>query len=92
MATGIEKSQARDALPGRGADSMEGPRNFAPGLSDEEAGERKDARQHSLIHRILSYGRVEERGVVPVPLKDRTATKYWKVFSIWFSMNVNILA
>ena len=63
-----------------------------PTLLDGEAGEPKDLRRYELVHRLLSYGRVEERGVVPVPVKDRTVTRYWKVFSIWFSMNVNILA
>ena len=92
MATDIEKSQAHDALPATGTESIDARQNPAPGLSDEEAGERKVTRQHAIIHRLLSYGRVEERGVVPVPEKDRTATKHWKVFSIWFSMNVNILA
>lgn len=44
------------------------------------------------LHRILSYGRVEERGAVPVPFEERVSTRYFNVFTIWFSMNVNILA
>ncbi|KAI0863489.1 permease for cytosine/purines, uracil, thiamine, allantoin-domain-containing protein [Xylaria cubensis] len=40
----------------------------------------------------LSAGSVELRGVLPVPLEERTLTQYSTYFSIWFCMNVNVLA
>ncbi|KAI0551443.1 permease for cytosine/purines, uracil, thiamine, allantoin-domain-containing protein [Xylaria curta] len=40
----------------------------------------------------LSAGSVELRGVLPVPLEERTSTRYSTYFSIWFCMNVNVLA
>ncbi|KAI0487582.1 permease for cytosine/purines, uracil, thiamine, allantoin-domain-containing protein [Xylaria cf. heliscus] len=44
------------------------------------------------IVRYLSSGSVELRGVLPVPLEERTSTRYSTYFSIWFCMNVNVLA
>ncbi|KZT10370.1 NCS cytosine-purine permease [Laetiporus sulphureus 93-53] len=41
--------------------------------------------------KLLSWG-VEERGILPVPLEDRTDTQYSKVFFIWLSANFNILS
>ncbi|KAI0458130.1 permease for cytosine/purines, uracil, thiamine, allantoin-domain-containing protein [Xylaria acuta] len=44
------------------------------------------------ILRYLSAGSVELRGVLPVPLEERTSTRYSTYFSIWFCMSVNVLA
>jgi hypothetical protein len=46
---------------------------------------------HGHIRKLLALGRVEERGIQPVPLAERTSTKYFNVFTIWCSMNANIL-
>lgn len=40
---------------------------------------------------LISAGPVEERGVMPVALEDRTATNYFSYFWIWASMNINLL-
>ncbi|KAI0203229.1 permease for cytosine/purines, uracil, thiamine, allantoin-domain-containing protein [Astrocystis sublimbata] len=42
--------------------------------------------------RYLSSGSVELQGVKPIPIEERTSTRYSNYFSIWFCMNVNILA
>ncbi|TGJ80566.1 hypothetical protein E0Z10_g8202 [Xylaria hypoxylon] len=42
--------------------------------------------------KYLLAGRVELRGVLPVPLEERTSTRYSSYFSIWVCMNTNILA
>lgn len=39
----------------------------------------------------LAASSVEARGVMPVPLEERTSTRYSSYFSIWFCMNVNLL-
>lgn len=39
----------------------------------------------------ISAGPIEERGVMPVALEDRTATNYSSYFSIWACMNINLL-
>jgi hypothetical protein len=43
------------------------------------------------IERILRKGRVEAKGIHPVPADDRTSTRYWNIFTVWCSMNTNIL-
>ncbi|KAI1352697.1 permease for cytosine/purines, uracil, thiamine, allantoin-domain-containing protein [Xylaria sp. FL0043] len=71
------------------------------GLSDPEKGaergiiEDASIRSRGLKSTILKYllaGRVELRGVLPVPLEERTSTQYSSYFSIWACMNLNILA
>ena len=43
------------------------------------------------LHRLLRRGRVEEEGIVPVPVEKRTETRYFSVLTLWASMNANIL-
>ena len=43
------------------------------------------------IERVLQMGRVEAKGIQPVPLEDRKNTRYWNIFTVWCSMNTNIL-
>ncbi|KAI1385149.1 permease for cytosine/purines, uracil, thiamine, allantoin-domain-containing protein [Hypoxylon trugodes] len=44
-----------------------------------------------ILSDFISAGPVEERGVMPVALEDRTATNYSSYFSIWACMNINLL-
>ncbi|KII95691.1 hypothetical protein PLICRDRAFT_96749 [Plicaturopsis crispa FD-325 SS-3] len=44
----------------------------------------------SLWARLASWG-VETRGITPIPVAERTGTAYVNVFSIWFSMSLNLL-
>ncbi|KAI0836240.1 permease for cytosine/purines, uracil, thiamine, allantoin-domain-containing protein [Hypoxylon sp. FL0890] len=44
-----------------------------------------------ILETLISAGPVEERGVMPVALEDRTATNYFSYFWIWASMNINLL-
>ncbi|KAJ3782639.1 permease for cytosine/purines, uracil, thiamine, allantoin-domain-containing protein [Lentinula aff. detonsa] len=46
---------------------------------------------NSLTKRLLSWG-VESRGISPVPPSQRTDTSYYKLFFLWFTMNLNILS
>lgn len=43
------------------------------------------------FNRALSASPVEIRGVLPVPLEERTSTQYSSYFSIWACMNINLL-
>ncbi|KAK5993075.1 Purine-cytosine permease fcyB [Cladobotryum mycophilum] len=45
----------------------------------------------SIFHKVLRAGRVEERGIHPVPLEERTSTRFFNIFTVWFSINFNIL-
>ncbi|KXH66071.1 NCS1 nucleoside transporter [Colletotrichum salicis] len=46
---------------------------------------------NGLLHKLLRLGRVEEHGIEPLPLGERTSTRYFNAFTIWCSMNANIL-
>ncbi|KAJ3716642.1 permease for cytosine/purines, uracil, thiamine, allantoin-domain-containing protein [Lentinula raphanica] len=46
---------------------------------------------NSLTKRLLSWG-VESRGISPVPPSQRTDTSYYKLFFLWFTINLNILS
>ncbi|KEY74675.1 hypothetical protein S7711_05428 [Stachybotrys chartarum IBT 7711] len=41
--------------------------------------------------KALRLGRVEQRGIEPLPLSARTSTRYLNIFTVWCSMNTNIL-
>lgn len=48
-------------------------------------------RLRGFLHEILRFGRVEARGITPVPVKERTVEKTVNIFTLWWSMNTNIL-
>ncbi|KOS22171.1 hypothetical protein ESCO_002269 [Escovopsis weberi] len=47
--------------------------------------------ESSILHKVLRAGRVEEKGIHPVPAEDRTSTRFYNIFTVWFSINFNIL-
>lgn len=57
-----------------------------------EVGRPSDSSSSDLFYQFLAKGRVEGRGIVPVPVEERTSTRYFNVFTIWLSVNTNILA
>lgn len=45
----------------------------------------------SAFQKFLRYGRVEARGIEPIPIEERTSTRYYNIATIWTSINSNIL-
>lgn len=45
----------------------------------------------SILHKALRMGRVEEKGIHPIPVEERTLTRFYNIFTIWASFNSNIL-
>jgi hypothetical protein len=45
----------------------------------------------ALFHKALRMGRVEEKGIQPIPVEERTVTRFYNIFTIWASINSNIL-
>jgi len=45
----------------------------------------------NVFDKIVVFGRVELRGVTPIPVKERTQTETINIFTLWWSMNANIL-
>ena len=60
----------------------------APG---DDASSTSSTSSPSLIHKVLRMGRVEENGIRPLPLDQRTNTRFFNIFTVWFSINSNIL-
>ncbi|ROT37773.1 purine-cytosine permease FCY21 [Sodiomyces alkalinus F11] len=58
---------------------------------DPSTSPRSPSTFSSLLRKALALGRVEERGVEPLSLDHRTSTRYINCFTIWCSMNANIL-
>ncbi|KAH7408116.1 NCS1 nucleoside transporter [Phaeosphaeria sp. MPI-PUGE-AT-0046c] len=55
----------------------------------------RDEKPATFVHRlrkVLTAGHVEERGIEPLSLEERTSTQYYQAFTVWFSINTNILA
>jgi hypothetical protein len=60
-------------------------------VRDAETGSSQPARLKDRILGALVVGNVEIRGVMPVPVEERTQTNYFNYFTIWACMNVNLL-
>ncbi|GAB1314218.1 Purine-cytosine permease [Madurella fahalii] len=48
-------------------------------------------RIRDVLRKAAAFGRVELRGVTPIPVKERTVERTINVFTLWWSMNANIL-
>lgn len=53
--------------------------------------ETNSIKASSVFRKALRMGRVEEKGIQPIPLEERTVTKFYNIFTIWASINSNIL-
>lgn len=45
-----------------------------------------------LLQKLLRGSRIEENGIRPLPLEERKEQRFFSIFTIWFSINSNILA
>lgn len=43
------------------------------------------------LHKLAAFGRVEVRGIAPIPVAERTVTRTINVFTLWWCMNANML-
>lgn len=72
---------------GPGSDPERGPDHDAvPDVHAGRWGGFKD-----VLRKAITFGRVEVRGITPIPVKERTVEKTINVFTLWWSMNTNIL-
>jgi hypothetical protein len=44
-----------------------------------------------LLSKLQERGDVELRGCTPIPYNERTETRYFNIFTLWFSMSCNPL-
>ena len=90
MSSGIHASDA----PARSIPTNNDVEKQNPSSSPELAPEGRTSESSAtrLLHEVLAKVKVEGHGIVPLPVEDRVSTRYFNVFTIWFSMNTNILA
>jgi hypothetical protein len=43
------------------------------------------------LDKLVKFGRVEIRGIAPIPVEERTVTRTINIFTLWWCMNANIL-
>lgn len=65
--------------------------NEKGGFKDSAPPERRTPPLLQKVEKVLLMGRIEAKGIQPVPIEERTNTRYWNIFTIWCSMNTNIL-
>ncbi|PPQ88566.1 hypothetical protein CVT25_009946 [Psilocybe cyanescens] len=88
---------AKEPTPSSKQDSESGPDSrFLKGDSViDESANIDDSKQSGLFYRLsvllLKWG-VETEGVTPIPEEQRTDTRTYQMFWLWFSVNFNILA
>jgi hypothetical protein len=58
---------------------------------DHDHSDVESLKAAALFHKALRMGRVEEKGIQPIPVEERTVTRFYNIFTIWASINSNIL-
>jgi hypothetical protein len=54
-----------------------------------------DTHRHGIARvwsKISSLLGVEEQGNDPIPIEQKNDRRYWKLFTLWFSMNFNLIS
>lgn len=51
----------------------------------------RTGRYAQMVRKALTSGQIEERGIEPIPLEERNLTSYFHCFTVWCSINCNIL-
>ncbi len=73
---------------------MENPAEIeAKGEASSAGGANVDklARLKKFLQKAATFGRVEIRGISPIPIEERTVKRTINVFTLWWCMNANIL-
>ncbi|PHH59547.1 hypothetical protein CDD81_2878 [Ophiocordyceps australis] len=73
-----------------GMEKPAGPQMQAITPSQSSGGESGDSCR-GLLGRFLRAGKIEEQGIRPLSVGERTNTRFFNIFTVWFSINSNIL-
>ncbi|KAK7423814.1 hypothetical protein QQZ08_008857 [Neonectria magnoliae] len=74
------------------ADAEKGvPAQRTPDVDRDDQSDTFSIKASSIFHKALRMGRVEEKGIQPIPVEERQMTRFYNIFTIWFSINSNIL-
>lgn len=61
-----------------------------PPVEVSEAESQVLSRSSIWLYRLRRWG-LETQGMQPVPIEERTDTRFINIFFMWFTMNVNVL-
>ena len=75
--------------PGEAVDVADEEHKIGPATGSE--GESSSSKPLRLVKRALRVGRVEENGIRPLTHEERKETRFYKIFTLWLSINSNIL-
>ncbi|KAI5362849.1 Putative purine-cytosine permease [Septoria linicola] len=59
--------------------------------ADSDVSRRKNSHEPRFWRNLMSWDAIEETGVQPVPVCDRTETRVIGVFTLWFTLSTNLL-
>ncbi|KAH6677794.1 purine-cytosine permease FCY21 [Plectosphaerella plurivora] len=85
-----------EAKPGHAVEVLPRESDGEPKTSNSQTDDTSEStswrtRYGRILRRALTAGQVEERGIEPLAPEERTVTRYFNCFTIWCSMNANIL-
>lgn len=60
-------------------------------FKDEDLPRSRVSRVFERLDDLLRMGRIEAKGIQPIPVEERKSTRFWNIFTVWCSMNTNIL-
>ncbi|THU76056.1 NCS cytosine-purine permease [Dendrothele bispora CBS 962.96] len=80
-----------DDLEHRASQAEEKDDAIASGVLQSSPNRKYFGTGGTVTRHLLLWG-VETRGIVPVPIEQRTDTQFHKIFFIWFTGNFNILS
>ncbi len=85
-------SSAEKAIPGPGVSEKATDAHVFNAKSEAHAAPVPATGWRRLLDQLASFGRVELRGITPIPVEERTVKRTINVFTLWWSINANILA
>lgn len=82
-------AEAKSSSPAAAAAAAAAPKpdKDAQWSSDSDA----ESGRGVTLQAILKTGKVEQNGIVPIPLEDRKNTRFFNIFTVWAAINTNIL-
>lgn len=61
-------------------------------LMDEQTGQIDDHKRFPLWQKLVSVLGIEVQGNEPIPAHEQNERRHIKLFTLWFSMNFNLIA
>lgn len=60
-------------------------------MQDVEAQDRNNGISSTMLEKLKANATVERRGIVPVPIEERTNRRIYGIFTLWVTVSTNLL-